>query len=64
MEPKELQEQLKAALIKDFDALYVKEFTTGWKVERIIRSAEIAVMQLPNTMKIFDTRLTRLTSKE
>jgi len=48
------ESELKEALIKDFNALYVKEFTTDWEVQRIIRGAEIVVMDLPHTMKLIE----------
>ena len=45
-------DKLKRALIKDFNELYVKEFTMDWKVQRILRGLEIKVMGLPNTEKL------------
>lgn len=43
--------KLVRALQADFKALYVKEFTTNWRAERLIRNLELGVMQLKNTEK-------------
>lgn len=45
-------EKLRKALMKDFESLYVKEFTTDWKVQRLIRQVEIGLMPLTNTMEL------------
>lgn len=47
-------EKLKEALKKDFNNLYVKEFTTDWEANRIIRGYEIEVMSLSNLEKIIE----------
>ena len=39
-------DELKEALKKDWNRLYVKEFTTKWETERLIRETEIDVMSL------------------
>jgi len=39
-----LDERIKAALKADFNKLYVKEFTTDWKTQRVLRGLEIDVM--------------------
>jgi enoyl reductase-like protein len=41
---------LREGLIKDFNKLYVKEYTTTWQVERVIRETEIDIMTLENTI--------------
>jgi hypothetical protein len=51
----DIEKKLKEALIKDFNALYVKGFTFDWQAQRLIRSTEINVMQLPNTLKLLTT---------
>ncbi len=52
--PKLTEDKLKAALLQDFSTLYVKEFTTDWKVQRVIRGLEIQGMSFPNTMKLIE----------
>ncbi len=42
------QEEIREALKRDFRKLYVKEFTTSWEIERVIRETEIDVMSLDN----------------
>jgi len=49
---KPTQEQIKDALKKDFRELYVKEFSTMWKMERTVREIEIGIMSLNNLMKL------------
>lgn len=46
------EQQIRAALKKDFNALYVKEYTTTWEMERLLRSIEINIMSLKNVMKV------------
>lgn len=43
---------LKLALKKDFNQLLVQEFTTDWKVRRLIIGLEIDVMSLDNLMNL------------
>jgi nicotinic acid phosphoribosyltransferase len=43
--------KLREGLIKDFNELYVKEFTTEWKMERFCRKSEINLMSFDNTIK-------------
>ena len=45
-------EKLREALINDFTDLYVKEFTTNWKGERLVRETEIKVMDLKHTVAL------------
>ena len=46
------EEQIKDALKKDFNELYVKEFSTAWEIERLLRGIEIKIMPLKNLMKL------------
>lgn len=46
--PSDAREELKIALKHDFNALYVKGFTTSWEAERLVRGIEIDVMGLDN----------------
>ena len=39
-------DKIREALKKDWRKLYVKEFTTDWAVQRLIRETEIDVMSL------------------
>jgi hypothetical protein len=41
-----IDERIKAALKADFNKLYVKEFTTDWKTQRLVRGLEIDVMAM------------------
>lgn len=50
-EIKKLRKGIRKGLIKDFNALYVKEYTTTWEIERLVRETEIGIMSLDNTMK-------------
>jgi len=50
MEEKKLREALK----RDFNHLYVKEFTFAWRMERVVRAIEIDLMSLKNTMGVID----------
>lgn len=56
-------EQFKIALLKDFIELYVPEFTTDWRGQRLIREAEIRVMDF-EWVKMFVVELenSRLTA--
>jgi hypothetical protein len=42
--------ELRQALIKDFYALYAEGFTTDWKVQRLVRSTEIQIMDFTNVL--------------
>ena len=50
---KEEVKKIKDALKKDFHKLYVKEFTTTWELERLVRDTEIDVMSLDNLCQLF-----------
>jgi hypothetical protein len=54
MDKKQLELKLRNALMKDFDNLYQREFTTNWEFQRVIRRIEINIMELDNTMKLFE----------
>jgi len=41
-------EKLREALMRDFRKLYVKEFTTDWEAQRLVREVELSVMSLEN----------------
>ena len=51
MEDKKLLE-LREALKKDFKKLYVREFTTDWMIQRLLREGEINIMSLENTLSL------------
>tara|TARA_R110000868_G_scaffold15413_1_gene70306 strand:+ start:168 stop:422 length:255 start_codon:yes stop_codon:yes gene_type:complete len=55
--------KLVKALQKDFEELYVKEFTTAWKENRLIRNIELGIMRLDNTEK-YIARLAKSNIKE
>lgn len=44
--------ELVKALQKDFNTLYVKEFTTAYKANRLVRNIEISIMRLDNVEKL------------
>jgi hypothetical protein len=44
------EKQIKGALKKDFNELYVKEYSTAWEVERMVRGIEIDLMSFKNLM--------------
>ena len=46
------EKQIKEALKKDFNELYVKEFSTAWDLERVVRGIEIDIMPFKNLMKL------------
>ncbi len=52
-------ERLRKALIKDFNNLYVKEFTTDSQIQRVIRQVEINIMPLDNVMKLINPKETK-----
>lgn len=45
-------DDFKKALYKDFEALLVKEFTTDWKVQRMIMKMQIDVMDFDNVIEL------------
>lgn len=45
-------EELRNALKRDWRTLYVKEFTTNWREQRLIRETEIDVMSLENLLAL------------
>lgn len=49
--------KLVRALQKDFEKLYVKEFTTAWKENRFIRNIELGVMRLENLQALIDKQV-------
>lgn len=48
-----INEELAEALAKDFDAIYVKGFTTDWREQRMVRRLELKIMPLDNLSKLF-----------
>ncbi len=48
----EKETKLIRALQKDFNALYVKEFSTHWQEDRMIRGCELEVMSFKYTMRL------------
>lgn len=60
MENKKPDIELVRALQKDFNALYVKEFTMGWKEYRFVRNIELGVMSLKNTEKYIQKLLSKI----
>lgn len=47
-------EELKQALIKDFNELLVKEFTADWNAQRLITRLNIEVMSLDNLEQLIE----------
>lgn len=45
----ELHNKLKMAIVHDFNNLYVREFTTDWESQRLVRQLELDVMSLERT---------------
>lgn len=43
--------RIREGLKKDFNKLYVKEFTTTWEIERACREIELDIMSLDNTIQ-------------
>lgn len=52
-----MNSKLREALKKDFKNLYVKEFTTDWQAQRLVRETEIDVMSLNNLLALFERQL-------
>lgn len=51
--------KLVKALRKDYKELYVKEYTTGWREQRLIRNIELGIMSLKNTEEYISQELDR-----
>ena len=51
--------ELREALRKDFNSLYVARFTTNWVVERKLRSLELDIMRLDNLMALINSEVER-----
>lgn len=49
--------KLVRALQKDFNALYVSQFTTAWKENRLIRNMELGIMSLDNLEAYINSQL-------
>lgn len=49
--------KLVKALRKDYKELYVKEYTTGWREQRLIRNIELGIMSLKNTEEYISQEL-------
>ena len=45
-----LTHKLREGLSKDYDALYVKEYSTMWETERFLRKSELNIMNLDNAL--------------
>ena len=43
------KEKLRKSLVKDFDNLYQKKYTTAWRENRFFRKIEIGIMHLEHT---------------
>ena len=54
---------LREALKKDFKRLYVKQFTTDWEAQRLIRNVEIDVMSLDNLKALLATHTNEVLDK-
>lgn len=50
-------EELREALKKDYRVLYVKQFTTDWEAQRLIRELEIDIMSLENLQSLIQTEI-------
>jgi len=55
MEKKE--SELIRALREDYEKLYIKEYTTGWREQRLIRNIELGIMSLENTERYISREL-------
>jgi len=55
MTPPQQVKALQKALIKDFEQLYVKGFTTDWREQRMVRELEIKVMTFDNLKALIAT---------
>ncbi|HNR53510.1 MAG TPA: hypothetical protein PKI16_03490 [Candidatus Dojkabacteria bacterium] len=52
---------IQEALEKDFEKLYVKEYTTGWKEQRYLRNIEIGIMGFDNLERFISQLLSERT---
>lgn len=55
--------ELRKALLRDFKKLYVRQFSTDWKQQRLIRELEIEVMGLDN-LEEYINKCDRLADKD
>lgn len=53
----EEETKLIKALRKDYKELYVKEYTTGWRDQRLMRNIELGIMSLKNTEEYIEEEL-------
>jgi len=51
---------IRTAISKDFETIYVKEFTTNWKIERLSRNLEIGVMDFDAIQSLIRTEKLKL----
>ena len=51
---------VRTAISKDFETIYVKEFTTNWKIERLSRNLEIGVMDFDAMQALIRTEKLKL----
>ena len=51
---------IRTAISKDFETIYVKEFTTNWKIERLSRNLEIGVMDFDAIQALIRTEKLKL----
>ena len=49
---RQLTHKLREELSKDYDALYVKEYSTMWETERFLRKSELNIMSLDNSVEL------------
>jgi len=49
-----LTQDLKSALMRDFYSLYKEEYTTDYKIKRMIRNTEIQMMNFDNVQKFIE----------
>lgn len=54
---------IQEALEKDFEKLYVKEYTTGWKEQRYLRNIEIGIMGFDNLERFISQLLEERTEE-
>ena len=47
---RQLIHKLREGLSKDYDALYVKEYSTMWETERFLRKSELNIMSVDNAL--------------
>ena len=56
----ELLGAIRIAISKDFETIYVKEFTTNWKIKRLSRNLEIGVMDFDAIQALIRTEKLKL----